>query len=201
MRDVIAIDPGVTRLGAIVLREHDDGTVQRLAAATFASPGKGSAILPSFSKRETFCRVYDLQREVTRWLEGVAEQHGMEEPNTVLAIERPVYNRNPRAFEIQWRLFQQLCAAMMDEGWVCSISEVHNGTAKATLTGCGNAAKDEMSLYSPIQAHHFPDMVDREAVTDAYAVGLSYVAGNPIYETAWDDPACVQGPVAECLEL
>ena len=193
MRRVIAVDPGVTCTGVVIMDAEDDGTFKMYGAATFtASRAKDK-------KRSPHERAADLVEAVGVWIDGVYEQNDLEwhDVEIVLAIERPIYNNNAKSFELQWRVFQQFVSRFSDGGFMDRVSEVHNGTAKAALTGDGSASKEKMLKHTPFAVHQFPLQDHREAVTDAYAIGLAYEKGNPVFPAEWEEKAASPEPMSE----
>jgi len=191
MRHIFGIDSGVTRTGVCQVLDTGD-SLDIMAAATFDSKGSDrDEAGDKFSSRPAFERVQDLAYEICKW---IGEKAGEE---VAFAIERPVYNKNAKAFELQWRLFHEIVSTLQSVYSGVVISEVHNGTAKHSLTGDGSAGKDKMLAEGIFEVHQFPDQEDREAVTDAYAIAISVDLGNPICNTSWETPGCKIGPVAE----
>ena len=191
MRLVVGIDPGVTCSGVCLCAE-EKSKFDMLCAATFNSRAKG------FGKLATYLRVHDLAEEIGVWVNhavSIVDEDSYTE--LVCSIERPIYNKNARSFEIQWRLFQSLYYVMFGTVLVSKVSEVHNGTAKLVLTGDGRASKERMLAHAPVSVKMFPDYDDREAVADAYAICISVDQGKPINDNEWEDLACTEGPVAE----
>lgn len=154
----IGIDPGFTRTGAVVLDEK--GEVVNYI--TLSSDAK------KYSAEETHHRADGIARELGIFAAGYPAD------KVCFAIERPIYNKNVKSFEKQWRLVQailSILAYIMPEAMCC---EVDNGTAKKALTGSGSANKDEMVLYSSFDPTRFgKDGKDVEALADAQGIALA----------------------------
>ena len=185
-RVTVAIDPGVTRQGVVVL---DAVAEEDNAAATFES-----GIQYSFFTQG--CRVTDLTKEVMLWLSTLDVVGWDSNVHVTLAIETPILNKkaqNPKTYAFQWRNVQCLIDAIP---WDVCV-EVPNGTAKAALTGDGKADKKAMVDASPFSCEEF-GVVNAEALADAYAIGLaSRELNTTVYANVRELLACHAGPCVE----
>lgn len=163
MRLSVGIDPGVTMLG--IVGKGTDGP-EPLFYGTFHS--EGDTYAKDFSITQ---RVMDLSREVYEWVYGQMVHAGKKKKVTevIVSIERPVWTKNARAFQIQWRLYQQL-VEKMSQLPVDTICELDNGTIKKFHTGDGKATKLDMVLAGSFDGPGYGNKAEQEALADAEAI-------------------------------
>jgi len=154
-----------------------------LSYATFKSKGKPYTSMPNF------LRVTQLAHQVVAWMK--AQTNGYK--YVTIVIETPIYNKNAKAFELQWRLFQQVLTFAQHMMAPNEILEVSNGTVKKAMTGSGRAEKIDMVCASVFDGPEF-EKDDAEALADAQGVALCW------YDAKGYDPnnktqACYPGPV------
>lgn len=171
---VIGIDPGVTRLGL-----HAEVNRTPVANATYASDAdKDYNVFPNAN------RVWSLAQDVVVWVD---EKQGEADGLLVIAIETPIFNgRNPKAFELQWRLFQEIVHALTTS-FKCTIIEVNNKTAKKCATGDGNADKMDVICASPYDGPGPWNAKGTKAKAD-------YNANQEAIADAWAIAQCCYGP-------
>jgi hypothetical protein len=188
----IGLDVGVTRTGVVMDTDSD------LHYATFHSD---SAF--DFSQYPTASRVADLAVEIVNW---IIERDELADDNVfIICMERPIYNKSPKNFEIQWRLFQELQGALVP--WAeATYIEVNPKTVKSVAKR-GGATKDEMIDSSPFRdfdrgtSRNSEQYKNIEALADAYHI--MRCIGKPVPQTKvdlWDEKrpkAANPGPAME----
>lgn len=92
-----------------------------------------------------------------------------------VAIERPIWNKNASAFELQWRLVQHLESSLYQiaDTMQLWITEVSPGTSKKLATGNGGADKNEVAAASPFGPEDFPQGNTWTTLGDAWAHSLA----------------------------
>jgi len=180
---VFGLDPGVTRFGVVAI---DDYKAPPIAWATFHSNS-------AYSGAETYHRVVSLTEQVTAWIRSQTAGYR----HMVVVIEKPIYNRNPVSFEIQWRLFQQVLTILRHVAGPDWFLEVSPGTAKRCATGNGSATKLDMVLAS-----HFdgPDWgkENQEALADAEGIANCWFTEKTVaYSPMSKQIACHVGPAVQ----
>lgn len=167
---VIGLDPGVTRFGM-----HAEYGQVPVMNATFASD-------KPYRDQCVFARTHGLSAAVMMHLYDFIYCMALhEKADIIFAVETPIFNgRNPKAFEIQWRLYQDVVSSIYhlpESDWIV---EVNNKTAKMVATGNGSADKMDIICASPYDgpgewnAEGTKAKADyndnQEAVADAWAI-------------------------------
>jgi Holliday junction resolvasome RuvABC endonuclease subunit len=138
-----------------------------------------------------FLRVTQLAHEVVAWM----KPQTMGYKYVTIVIEKPIYNKNAKAFELQWRLFQQVLTFAQHMMAPDEIVEVSNTTVKKALTGSGSAKKIDMVCASLFDG---PDYTkeDAEALADAQGVAMCWQLSMG-YGPNDKTEACHPGPVIQ----
>ena len=157
---IFGLDPGVTRFGCVAM---DQALGEPVAWATFHSSGDPYTSMPHF------LRVSQLAREVVAWMKPLTVGYKY----VVVVIEKPIYNKNAKAFELQWRLFQQVLTYARHVMAPDEFMEVSNGTVKKALTGIGSAKKIDMVCASHFDGPGYTQP-DAEALADAQGVAMCW---------------------------
>ncbi len=173
---IIAVDPGLTRTGIIMM--EDSGEV--VAYATYAADN------PHCDRQ---LRAWDLAEALLAWviklLEGELSHRADEE--VTLVIEKPIVGKNVENFEKQMRVFTAVVSVFRDE--VDHIVEVNPTMMKKAVTGNGSALKIDIINASPFDgpgewvgedaltpAQKRDDaQANQEAVADAWGIGICAV--------------------------
>lgn len=170
---IIAVDPGLTRTGIVMM--EDSGEV--IAYATYAADN------PHCDRQ---LRAWDLAESLKEWVDNVLVQYG-EPTKQRLVIEKPILGRNPENFEKQMRLFTNIVTTFRD--MVYEIIEVNPTMMKKAVTGNGSALKIDIINASPFDgpgewagedaltpAQKRDDaQANQEAVADAWGIGICAV--------------------------
>ena len=160
MKYAIGIDPGVTQTGLVLRRGNEI-----LAHQTY-----------SVSRGECACmRVVSLADVIVGKIDDWIFQYDICVLDT--AIETPIYNSNPKGFELQWRLVQAIETGIIDvlDGFVGEIwiTEVGPTASKKLSTGRGNANKPEIAAASPFEEEDFPNTNSFYTIADAWSHSLA----------------------------
>lgn len=157
---VVAIDPGLMELGIVLML---DGKV--LAYATYTSP-KGRASLS-----RVVAMADEIVSQIAEWVYKYEIKH------VDICIEYPIYNGNPKIFEIQIRLMQELetgflhvVAGLTEECW---LTRVNPKQVKRLATGVGNADKTLVVKAGPFDWKAGIADESIEALSDAWAASLA----------------------------
>jgi Holliday junction resolvasome RuvABC endonuclease subunit len=160
----VGIDPGFTETGVVLSYEEKDHYWKVVSIATMACP----------PGKDPIVRATSLSAEVIMWLHDQIEDRGIKVLQ--VAIETPIYNKNPVTFEKQWRLVQDIqsgllfvIASMLKS---CAVVEVPPTTVKRLATGKGKATKAEMVAASPFEGLDVGQST-KEALADAWAISLA----------------------------
>lgn len=179
---IIAIDPGLTRTGIVMMEDY--GEV--IAYATFAADN------PHCDRQ---LRAWDLAESLLEW---VVRKAGLRfgrsvDAEVLLAIEKPIVGKNIENFEKQMRVFTAIVSVFRDQ--VDHIVEVNPTRMKKAVTGNGTAKKIDIINASPFDgpgdwvgedaltpAQKRDDATaNQEAVADAWGIGMCTV------KKVWDE--------------
>lgn len=155
----IGVDPGFKETGLVLRR----GNKEVKAWSTFQCRPNGSAYM------RTTALAFAVTDRMMDWVRDYKITH------LDVSIETPIYNSNPRSFELQWRLVQDIEANIVlldvQELW---LTEVGPTTSKRLATGKGKATKDEMVESAP-EVMYREKMLPHTAETlaDAWAHSLA----------------------------
>jgi len=180
---IIAIDPGLTRTGIVLM--EDKGEV--LAYATFAADN---------SHDDRQLRAWDLAEALLDWVRGAAAKAispSLPVAPTLLVIEKPIVGKNIENFEKQMRLFTNIVTIFRDV--VDTIIEVTPTKMKKAVTGNGAAHKIDIITASPfdgpgewvgegmftVKQREAEEQANQEAVADAWGIGICAV------KKVWDE--------------
>lgn len=156
----IAIDPGFGETGILLKR---------------GSEAKEWAVYSCPSGPAPFTRAASLAEKLLDLLHQWVLRYKIEMLDVV--IERPVWNKNAAAFELQWRLVQQIEAGLWI--WVTSevprlwVTEIHPTYSKKLATGRGDATKQEVAEASPFRRDAFPRVTTWTTMGDTWAHSLA----------------------------
>lgn len=132
----IGVDPGFKETGLVLRR----GNKEVEAWSTFQCRPNGSAYM------RTTALAFAVTDRMMDWVRDYKITH------LDVAIETPIYNSNPRSFELQWRLVQDIEANIVlldvQELW---LTEVGPTTSKHLATGDGSAKKHTIFAHSPFR--------------------------------------------------
>ncbi len=166
-RYTVGIDPGFGETGVVLYDVDDDG--HPIAWSTF-SCGPGETDI---------CRTVSLGGVVVNLLLDWIKEYGIKHLD--VAIELPIYNKNPKTFTKQIRLLEELesgifhiIAGQVEECWM---TEVNPKTSKMLATTDGDAPKAAMVAASPFKEYNDVLQPTREALADAWAHGLATWGG------------------------
>jgi len=166
---IVAIDPGHTRTGVVLM----ENSGEPIAAATFAAD---TTMYPDQQ------RATDLARRVRRWVTPYSNaREDMCGEAIILSIERPIMGKNVLNFEKQMRLFTLFI--QMFGPMVSHVCEVTPTGMKKAVTGNGAAKKIDIIGASPFDGPgdwgHGQGESDanQEAVADAWGIGVTTVKG------------------------
>lgn len=180
---IIAIDPGLTRTGIVLMEDY--GEV--IAYATFAADNPHS---------DRQLRAWDLAESLLEWVRNTGEPAGISTRPAAtvrLVIEKPIVGKNIENFEKQMRVFTAIVSVFRD--WVSEIIEVTPTRMKKAVTGNGTAKKIDIINASPFDgpgdwagedalttAQKRDDAAaNQEAVADAWGIGMCAV------KKVWDE--------------
>jgi Holliday junction resolvasome RuvABC endonuclease subunit len=154
----IGVDPGFRETG-LVLRRGEEV----VAWSTFQCKPNGSAYL------RTTALAFAVVDRMMDWVRDY------EIARLDVAVETPIYNSNPKSFELQWRLVQDIEANMVllnvGDLW---LTEVGPTTSKHLATGNGKATKDEMVEVAPeVMYREAMTLHTAETLADAWAHSLA----------------------------
>lgn len=176
---IIAIDPGLTRTGIIMMEDY--GEV--LAYATFAADN------PHCDRQ---LRAWDLAESLYAW--ALHDELGERvDDNIVLVIEKPIVGKNIENFEKQMRVFTAIVSVFRD--LVDEVIEVNPTKMKKAVTGNGAAHKVDIIKASPFDGpgewvgegmftakqREAEEQANQEAVADAWGIGICAV------KKVWDE--------------
>lgn len=169
MRWSVGIDPGFGEAG-IVLRPDEMEDAATAWATYTCPPATSTDLLRATATAETMMNT--LAEWITKY--EVAELD--------VAIETPVYTRNPLVFTKQIRLFEELescllfyITGLVDELW---LTEVNPTTSKILLTDNHKADKDQMIAASPWRHAVALTYSNQHTLADAYAHSLACWKGG-----------------------
>ncbi len=173
MRWSIGIDPGYGELGMLVAPDGDD--IVPTEWATYTCPKRG---VPDLSRSVSVAGC------VINRIVGWVDKYEIKELD--IAVETPVFKRNPKTYTIQTDLIQEIksglfhvVAGLTDECWLTLV----NPQTSKMLAGCG--PREKPVAQSPWGGGRFrvkgPEgatlpgmtMATREALADAWAHSLA----------------------------
>lgn len=178
---IIAIDPGLTRTGIVMMEDY--GEV--VAYATFAADN------PHCDRQ---LRAWDLAESLMSWASTVIRGvHPLREVDWILVIEKPIVGKNIENFEKQMRVFTAIVSVFRDS--VDEIIEVNPTRMKKAVTGNGTAKKIDIITASPfdgpgdwagegmftVKQREAEEQANQEAVADAWGIGICAV------KKVWDE--------------
>lgn len=159
---IIGIDPGFTETGVVLYRDTDEGDV--LAWCTYKSPvGRADAARAASLAEHIIA-------DILLWVDTCGIKY------LDVCIETPVFGRNVAGFGKQMRLIQEIesgllfrLAGELKELWVTEI-----GPTQVKVLACndGRASKGAIIRASPIGPDMGLKIETREALADAWAIGL-----------------------------
>lgn len=178
---IIAIDPGLTRTGIIMMEDY--GEV--LAYATFAADN------PHCDRQ---LRAWDLAESLKGWVDVTMRTPYFETIDSMtLVIEKPIVGKNIENFEKQMRVFTAIVSVFRDS--VDEIIEVNPTKMKKAVTGNGAAKKVDIINASPFDGpgqwagegmftakqREAEELANQEAIADAWGIGICAV------KKVWDE--------------
>jgi len=136
-----------------------------LAWSTYSSPPKGYDVSRACSMAET------VMTKIEDWITFYKIK------DLGIALEMPIWRQNAKSFSKQWRLIQELEAAILFRSGAydlarCMLVEISPTASKKLSTGKGNASKMEVVDASPFWGHP-EDRSSEEAVADAWSHSLA----------------------------
>lgn len=180
---IIAIDPGLTRTGIVMMEDY--GEV--VAYATFAADN------PHCDRQ---LRAWDLAESLKVWYATMLRDEiaNIDTLGAIkLVIEKPIVGKNIENFEKQMRVFTAIVSVFRD--MTDEIIEVNPTRMKKAVTGNGTAKKIDIINASPFDgpgdwagedaltpAQKRDDaQANQEAVADAWGIGMCAV------KKVWDE--------------